>query len=208
MAVNKIVALILHHLTKTLCMNKWCLILSVVSLFFIAACNPSKQISRQVTERNNKGRDVNVQYPKQASPTPDNINMSYDFEQLFTTTQNKNLDSLVRVFEKSNVIPIKLVTLPESQVAGGNFSTNNAALLKEWEGVHGNTDKAMVISMSKGLGKAAIDFGPFVGKLLSRSEADQIINTYFVPALQAAKPYDGVWKGVNELMNTIRKNIK
>lgn len=188
-------------------MNKWCLIVSVVSLFLITACDPSKQITRQVTERNNKGREVNVRYPKQASLTPDNINMSYDFEQLFTPAQNKNLDSLVRVFEKSNLISIKLVTLPSDKV-GGDFDANNQTLLKEWESVHGNTDKAMVISISKGLGKAAIDFGPFVGKLLSRQKADQLIASDFLPATQSATPFEGVWKGLNDLMDTIRRNIK
>lgn len=175
---------------------------------FIFSCNPGKRLNAAVHSRDGEGREVKIKYPQQQITTPQNINMSYDFEQLFTADQNKKIDSLVRVFEKSNMITIKLVTLPADKVAGGNFDNNNLALLKEWEGVHGNTDKAMVLSISKSLGKVAIDYGPFVGKLLSRNEAEQIITTDVLPALGNGQVFEGVWKGLNDLTDTIRRNIK
>ncbi|MCF3110491.1 TPM domain-containing protein [Niabella sp. CC-SYL272] len=172
------------------------------------ACNAGKNLNTQVHERDADGRDVKLKYPQQQTETPQNVNMSYDFEQLFTDAQNKKLDSLVRVFEKSNLITIKLVTLPADKVTASSFESNNKNLLKEWAGVHGNTDKALVVSISRGLNKAAIDYGPFVGKLLSRSEADHIINNDFLPALQGGTVYNGVLQGLNDLMDTIRRNIK
>lgn len=175
---------------------------------FTLACNSGKNLNTQVHKRDGDGRDVKIKYPQQQTATPQNVQMSYDFEQLFTEAQNKEIDSLVRVFEKSNLITVKVVTLPADKVTGGSFESNNKALLKEWAGVHGNTDKALVVSISRGLNKAAIDYGPFVGKLLSRAEADQIINTDLLPALQSGSVYTGVWKGLSDLMDTIRRNIK
>jgi len=172
------------------------------------SCSSGKNLDTQVHKRDGDGRDVNIKYPQQQTVTPQNINMSYDFEQLFTAVQNKQIDSLVRVFEKSNLIAIKVITLPADKVSAGPFESNNKNLLKEWAGVHGNTDKAMVISISKALNKAAIDYGPFVGKLLSRQEADQIINSDLLPALQSGSVYDATIKSLNDLMDTIRRNIK
>ncbi|WP_300602118.1 YgcG family protein [Niabella sp.] len=172
------------------------------------SCNSSKNLNSQVHKRDADGRDVKIKYPQQQTATPQNINMSYDFEQLFTAAQNKQIDSLVRVFEKSNLISIKVVTLPADNITSGSLENNNKNLLKEWEGVHGNTDKALVVSISKGLNKAAIDYGPFVGKLLSRSEADQIIRNQLLPGLQSGNVFGSTWKGLNDLMDTIRRNIK
>ncbi|WP_157557922.1 TPM domain-containing protein [Niabella aurantiaca] len=181
------------------------LLLTTVLLF---ACNSGRNLNTQVHKRDADGRETNIKYPQQQTVTPQNINMSYDFEQLFTAAQNKQIDSLVRVFEKSNLIAVKVITLPADKVTAGSFENNNKNLLKEWAGVHGNTDKAMVISISKGLNKVAIDYGPFVGKLLSRAEADQIISNDFLPALQSGNIFDGAWKGLNDLMDTIRRNIQ
>ncbi len=183
------------------------------SAFFLTAvltlaCNSGKNLNTQVHQRDGDGRDVKIKYPQQQTATPQNVNMSYDLEQLFTEAQNKQIDSLVRVFEKSNLIAVKVITLPADKVTAGSFGNNNKNLLKEWAGVHGNTDKALVVSISRGLNKVAIDYGPFVGKLLSRQEADHIISSDFFPALQGGSVYDGVWKGLNDLMDTIRRNIK
>ncbi|MBO9620866.1 MAG: TPM domain-containing protein [Niabella sp.] len=181
------------------------LLLMTLSIF---SCNPGKRLNEAVHSRDVDGRDLKIKYPQQQVATPQNINMSYDFEQLFTPAQNSRIDSLVRIFEKSNMISIKVVTLPADKVAGGNFDNNNQALLKEWEGVHGKTDKAMVLSISKSLGKVAVDYGPFVGKLLPRTEAEQIIQTDIQPALGSGQAFEGTWKGLNDLMDAIRRNIK
>ncbi|MBZ4189200.1 TPM domain-containing protein [Niabella beijingensis] len=179
-----------------------------LTLGLALACNPGKNLNTQVHNRDAEGRKTNIQYPKQPTPTPDNINMSYDFEQLFTPAQNHQIDSLVRLFEKSNLIAIKVITLPADRVSADQFASNNKSLLEEWAGVHGNTDKAMVVTISKALNKVAVDYGPFVEKLLSKAEADQIISNDFQPALQSGAVFEGTWKGVNDLMDTIRKNIK
>ncbi|AHF17896.1 TPM domain-containing protein [Niabella soli] len=180
-------------------------VLMTLSIF---SCSSGKKLSESVHSRDADGREVKIKYPQQQTATPQNINMSYDFEQLFTPAQNSKIDSLVRIFERSNMISIKVVTLPADNVAGGNFNNNNQALLKEWEGVHGNTDKAMVLSISKSLGKVAVDYGPFVGKLLPRNEAEQIIATDIQPVLSSGQAFDGAWKGLNDLMDAIRRNIK
>ncbi|SDE20922.1 TPM domain-containing protein [Niabella drilacis] len=181
-------------------------------LFFttglMLSCSSGRNLDTQVHKRDGDGRDVNIKYPQQQTITPQNINMSYDFEQLFTAAQNKKIDSLARVFEKSNLISIRVTTLPADKVTAGSFENHNKSLLKEWAGVHGNTDKALVISISKALNKAAIDYGPFVGKLLSRQEAGQIINNDLLPAFQSGSVYDATLKALSDLMDTIRRNIK
>ncbi|MGJ7031054.1 TPM domain-containing protein [Niabella hirudinis] len=180
----------------------------LLPILLALACSSGRNLDTQVHKRDGDGRDVHIKYPQQPTETPQNINMSYDFEQLFTAAQNKKIDSLLRVFEKSNLIAVKLTTIGANRVTAASFNTNNKTLLKDWAAVHGNTGKAITISMSRELNKVAIDYGPFVGKLLSAGEAAHSISNDFLPALQSGSVYEGTVKGLNNLMDVIRSNIK
>ncbi|MCH5600000.1 TPM domain-containing protein [Niabella ginsengisoli] len=118
------------------------------------------------------------------------------------------MDSLVRNFEKSNLIPIKIVTIKDPSITAENFDQANKALLDEWSAVHGKSDKCMTISISKNLRRIRIDYGPFVTKLLSDTESSEIIESQFKPSFKEAQYYTGTFNGVTTLMNKIRKNIK
>lgn len=173
-----------------------------------ASCNPGKRMAQQVHNRDAQGRETKIEYPKAFVATPENINMVYDFEQIFTPDQVRKLDSTLRVFEKSNLIPIKLVTLGADRVAPDQFDRNNKSLLKEWDGVHGKSEKGMTISISKAFNKAAIHFGTIAGKQISQDEANQIITTVMLPSFENGQYYLGTWNGINSVMDVIRKNIK
>ncbi|ANH82996.1 hypothetical protein A8C56_20200 [Niabella ginsenosidivorans] len=174
---------------------------------FFVACSPTKKLDQAVTQRNANGRDVKLQYPQQFVATPANVNMVYDYEQVFSPAEVQKLDSLMHLFEQSNLIPIKIVTLGTDKVLPDNFEKNNKSLLKEWDALHGKAEKSMVISVSKSLNKVAIDCGNFVTRLLPRDQIDNIIASVFVPSFQNGLYYQGTWNGANALMDAIRKNI-
>ena len=178
-----------------------------LSVFFLlmAACNPSNRLNQAVEKK--KEQEVTVQFPQQHINTPDNINFVYDYEQLYTTSERLKIDSLLRMFEKSNLIAIKLVTLSSTNMQAPDFDANNALLYKEWDKVHGGSGKVMVLSISRQLEKAKADYGPFVAKLLSEREVANVIEANR-PIMERGDFFTATWNGLNQLMDTVRKNIK
>ena len=178
--------------------------LSLILFAVLVSCNPAKRLNTAVVEK--KEKPVNVQFPQQHIVTPQNINFVYDYDQLYTPQQEQKLDSLLRVFEKSNVIAIKLVTLNRAAMQTADFDANNALLYKEWDKVHGGSGKVMVITIMKDEQKTKADYGPFVSKLLSEAELATIIENAR-PVMERGDFFGGTWQGLNQLMDRIRKNI-
>lgn len=176
---------------------------SLIGLLF-TACNPAKQINAGVAQKSKQ--EVKVQFPQTHVATPENINFVYDYEELYTQQQEKQLDSLLRVFEQSNLIAIKLTSLNGSSMQTADFNANNALLYKEWDKTHGGSGKVIVVGLSKGQQKIKLDYGPFVAKLLSEAEVAKIIqdNNSF---LQEGNYFTSAWNGLSQLMDIIRKNI-
>lgn len=151
-------------------------------------------------------QQVMVKMPVAIS-TPDNINYVYDYENIFTPKEEKSLDSLMRTFEKSNLIAIKLVTLGSDKISADDFEQNNMQLLQEWNGVHGNSGKTIVISASKSVHKVSIDGGQFASKFFSPTDAASIIKNAGKEVSDTGQYYMAMLHGLQTLMNTIRRNI-
>jgi uncharacterized membrane protein YgcG len=178
------------------------------STFFVLSCNSSRKATAPASTQSKPKAEAKVVFPAQHTATPADINYVYDYEDIFTAAEEKKLDSLVRNFEKSNLIPIKIATIKDPSVTAENFDQANKALLDEWAAVHGKSDKCMSISISKNLRHIRIDYGPFVAKLLSDTETGEIIENQFKPSFKEDQYFTGTYNGVTTLMNTIRKNIK
>lgn len=176
----------------------------IILFVLFVACNPSKRINQAVIDRKEQG--VKVQFPVQQIATPDNINMVYDYENIYTPEQEKKLDTLLRNFEKSNLIPIKLVTLKRSNMQNADFDANNAELYKEWDLTHGKSGKTMVITISTEMQKSKNDYGPYVAKFISESEIANIVQQN-MEAMQRGDFFEGSWNGLNQMMDIMRKNI-
>ncbi len=146
--------------------------------------------------------------PAQHLPTAANVSFVYDNETLFTAQEQKKLDSLVRIFEKSNLISIRVTTINNPQTTASNFDAVNKALLTEWGALHGKSDKCMSISIGKSLSLLRIDYGTFVNRLLSDDEAAAVVKNHFKPHFQQNQYYQGTLSGLQALMDTIRRNIK
>lgn len=179
-------------------------ILSISVASFFTACNPAKKLNQAVVEHKEEG--VKVQFPTQGIATPDNINMVYDYEDIYTPQEEKKLDSMLRTFEKSNLIPIKLVTLKASNLQTSDFDANNALLYKEWDQVHGKSGKSMVVAISTEMKKSKNDYGPFVAKFISEADIAAIVEKN-LPLMQRGENFNATWEGLNEMMDIIRNNV-
>lgn len=181
--------------------NKWYLLAGLI--VGLSACNSAGKVNSTAAKT-----EAKVILPAQQVATPAGINYVYDYENIFTPGEEKKLDSLARVFEKSNLIPIRITTINDAAVTAENFDQRNKILLDEWSGIHGKSDRCMSVSISKQLRRIRIDYGPFVSRLLSDDEAKTIVEDQFKPSFKQDQFFQGSWNGLNALMNTIRKNIK
>lgn len=182
---------------------KW--FLSAGLVICLTACNSSGKVTGTAVRPKTEAKVV---LPTQQVATPAGINYVYDYENILTPGEEKKLDSLARVFEKSNLIPIKITTVNDAGVTTENFDQSNKILLDEWSAMHGKSDRCMSISISRQLRRIRIDYGAFVLRLLSDDEAKAIVENQFKPSFKQDQFYLGTWNGVNALMDTIRKNIK
>lgn len=179
------------------------LFIAVLFIMF-TACNPSRQLNHAVAER--KQQAVQVQIPSQPKATPADINMVYDYENIFSATEEKQLDSLLRNFEKSNLIPIKLVTLGALHLQNQDFDANSALLYKEWDVVHGKSGRGMIIAISTGMQKSKVDYGPFVAKFITENDIAAVVQQT-IPIMQRGDFFEGAWSGLNRMMDIIRSNV-
>lgn len=175
-------------------------------VLFLFSCSSQSKVG--TTTSTPKKQEAKLVFPAQHKPTPANVNFVQDHENIFSVQEAKKLDSLVRIFEKSNLIAINIQTLNDPSVTVDNFDEQNKIQLESWDKLHGSSSKCMVISISKNLRRIRIDYGSFVNKLLTDDETKSIIENQFKPAYKQEQYFTGTWTGVNALMNTIRKNIK
>ena len=183
--------------------NKWYLLAGLA--ICLSACNSSGKVNSTAAKTKTEAKVI---LPAQQVATPTGINYVYDYENIFTPGEEKKLDSLARIFEKSNLIPIRITTINNAAVTAENFDQRNKILLDEWSAIHGKSDRCMSVSISKQLRRIRIDYGPFVSRLLSDDEAKTIVEDQFKPSFKQDQFFQGSWNGLNALMNTIRKNIK
>lgn len=180
--------------------------LSCVVFSLLTSCSPTKQLNNAVIQRNKDvAKNTKVIMPTIRS-TPDNINMVYDFESLYTPEQQKKLDTLLRNFEKSNLIPIKLMTVNRQYMYGKSFEEIFKQQAAEWEQVHGNSGKTMLLLISVEQQDANLAKGPFASKFISDEDVRKII-TDNRPAFEQGNVFEGTWGGLNDIMNVVRKNI-
>lgn len=168
----------------------------------LASCNSSQNISQPVAKK-----DVKLQFPRQHVSTAADVSFVYDYEQVFTPGQKQKLDLLLRTFEKSNLIAIKLVMLNSASMQTTDFNANNALLFKDWDKAHGSNGKTMVMTVSRSMQKVKTDYGPFVAKLLPEPELAAIIEKNQLATIRD-NFFDNTWNALNQIMDAVRKNIK
>ncbi|MFT4093052.1 MAG: TPM domain-containing protein [Niabella sp.] len=179
----------------------------VLMALLAAGCVPSGQLNRMIAER--KANPPEIILPVHHTPTPANINYVYDYEGLFSSLQQRKLDTLLRTFETSNLIPIKLSTVNAAIAAGPADSIGgyNKQSLKDWDFVHGRSKNSMSVTISKSFGRVAVDYGDGVKRFLSDEEVNNAFNNNYFPLAQKGNYFQAVYTTLTTLMDDVRKNV-
>lgn len=98
------------------------------------------------------------------------------------------------------------MTVNRQYMYGKSFEEIFKQQAAEWEQVHGNSGKTMLLLISVEQQDANLAKGPFASKFISDEDVRKII-TDNRPAFEQGNVFEGTWGGLNDIMNVVRKNI-
>lgn len=127
-----------------------------------------------------------------------------DYDNLFSTEEQYELDSLLYNFEKKDSIQIILIAFDTSQIGLDEVDIATKAALYGWK-VGGNSGKGIVVGISKPYRKMRIQIGTEVQKVLSDDETKKIIDNGFIPEFKKEQYFEGTWSGLQLLMGTLQR---
>ncbi|MEO6836776.1 MAG: TPM domain-containing protein [Ginsengibacter sp.] len=176
-------------------------------IFFNASC---QAISGKDSPSFHKKEKVFDKKPNFA-PIIDNVTkpMGYvnDYDNLFSSDEIYQLDSLLYNCYYKDSIQIILITFDTSQMGPGEITTATKSFGKLWK-VGGNSRKDIIVGISKFYRKIRIENSVAVQKILSDEETKQIIDNGFIPQFKNDQYFEGTRSGLQLLIRTLEENLK
>lgn len=130
-----------------------------------------------------------------------------DFENLFTTTEVAQLDSIILDFEKLTANQIAIVTLNEFQFDKKNFDDYTLLLANTWGIGQKENNNGILIAISTKIRQMRIQNGIGIEKILSDKETKQIIDKYFLPQFKEGNYFEGTKNGLLELIKILGERL-
>lgn len=168
-------------------MEKYFILLLLISLVYFTSFG-------QTFSRGNTTEQAPTGYE-----LPKSIGWVNDFEDILTTAQEQKLTDIIVEFDKKTTNQIAIVTVHDISPYE-NMKTYATALGNHW-GV-GQKDKhnGLVIVVSKNLRKVWISTGLGTEKVLTNEICKKIIDEKMIPEFRQGNSFEGLVKGLNELI--------
>jgi len=130
-----------------------------------------------------------------------------DFEKDFSADQVNILDSIINLFENETSNEIAIVTVEIDTIAIKSleeFEEFSLELFNEWGVGKDEKNNGIVIVFSKKLRMIRIEVGEGLTEKLTDHEAKAIIDNLIIPAFRKSNYFDGIIKGLSEIIKEIR----
>lgn len=127
-----------------------------------------------------------------------------DFERIFSESETKDLDSLVKAFEKETTAEIVVVTLSRNFAPAEKFDSMVTVLHNNWGVGKKGKNNGVLIAICNDYRKIRIDNGYGVEAKLTDKETKEIIETIIIPGFRKQEFYEGTRKGILAIMKEIR----
>ncbi len=150
----------------------------------------------------NDGEFASSSYKIQFPITP--LGWTSDYENIFSTEQILELDSMINVFEKETTNEIAIVTIDSSWTTAEKFDSLILTIHNNWGVGKKNANNGILIGVSTGLRKIRISNGYGIEQKLTDFETKKIIDNFIIPEFKQANFFNGTKKGVLELMKKMR----
>jgi uncharacterized membrane protein YgcG len=123
-----------------------------------------------------------------------------DFEDVFNTSEEEALDSLIGNYENKTSNQFAVVTIDSNWVSRQQFDSLVLKIHKTWGVGQPTKNNGIVIGISKGYRIMRISNGYGIEKIISDEETKAIIDQKMIPAFQEELYYEGTKKGIVALM--------
>ena len=139
---------------------------------------------------------------------PDPVSWTNDYENLFTESEQKKLDSVIAKFEKETSIEISIVTIDTIKISEEKFEDLTLHMARTWKIGKADKDNRILIGISKGYRRIRIQNGNGIEKIITDDETKNIIEKYFIPYFRKSEYYDGTFIGLGELIKLLKNKIE
>ncbi|MEI9909116.1 MAG: TPM domain-containing protein [Bacteroidota bacterium] len=134
---------------------------------------------------------------------PQPVGFVNDFEDIFSTTQENYLDSMIRAYEEKTTIQIALITVDSSMTSRRDFDNYILQIANAWGVGKKGKDNGITIGISKGYRTMRIQNGYGIESVLSDIETKNIIDTAFILPFKRGEYFEGVANGLKAIMNKL-----
>lgn len=153
----------------------------VIASLVLSSCGPSQKQAPEIEK-----------FPEQAGT----VN---DFENIFSDKEEKNLDSLMKHFEKHTNVEIAVVTVDSAITTLEDFNSYTLRLANAWEIGKKDTRNGILIGISASYQRVRINNGFGVNRDLSSVKTKNILHEIMFPELRKGNYYEGTKAAISEI---------
>jgi uncharacterized protein len=135
-------------------------------------------------------------------PAP--IGMVNDFENVFSLKQISEIDSLIKLVNKSKDVVIVVLSLDSSMANKNLFDSVALKTAKQWGIGDNNKNNGILIAFSKSLRRIRIQNGFGIEARLSDEETSTLINQVILPEFKVGNYSQGITKGIQEIERKLK----
>ncbi|MFD2163796.1 TPM domain-containing protein [Paradesertivirga mongoliensis] len=129
-----------------------------------------------------------------------------DFSNIYSSAEEKVLDSIIRTFEKRTSMEIKILSLDSTMTTLEGFNSYILRLAGAWQvGKKEGKDNGVLIGISPSLQRVRITNGLGVEKSLTDMDTKRVLDDLMFPEFRNGSYFNGTRLGVEELIRVLEK---
>lgn len=139
-----------------------------------------------------------------SSLLPKPIGYLNDFENIFTASEKKSLDSMLVAYEKETMNEIVVLTVDSNYTTPVLLYDYSLAICYKWGLGKRELDNGILICVSKSMRHIQIQNGYGISPILNDIETKRIIDEEIIPFFRDGKFYEGLVHGINVLEEKLK----
>jgi uncharacterized protein len=128
-----------------------------------------------------------------------------DFEHIFTSDENKFLDSILVAYEQESSNEIAVITVDSSYTSPELLYDYSLAICYKWGLGKRQLDNGILICVSKSMRRIQIQNGYGISPVLNDIETKRIIDEEIIPYFRDGKFFEGLVHGVNVIKSKLKQ---
>jgi uncharacterized protein len=126
-----------------------------------------------------------------------------DFENIYSASEKKYLDSLLSAYEKNTTNEIAVITVDSTMVDENNFDDYIFNVAKNWKIGKVQKNNGSLIGISRQFQSIRIENGDGIAVKLSDEQTKNIIDSVFIENFKRGEFFEGTKEGILAMMKKI-----